>query len=235
MANFKYEGDDLETTWSFALNYHTWILSRFRNFLGKRVAEIGAGTGNFSALLTSEPIEELVVIEPAQEMYTQLTAKIADTPRIISRKAFFTEVSGEYRDYFDSIVYVNVLEHIQDDARELSCMYQSIRPGGYVCLFVPALMWLYSDYDALSGHCRRYQKKQLVELLKKAGFEIKDVRYFDIFGIIPWLVLVKLLGRKPTQGKVSFYDRFVVPIARTLESFIAPPLGKNLIIIGRKI
>lgn len=221
---------------SFARKYHEWILSLFRGFLRKRVAEVGAGSGNFSALLLGEPIEELVVIEPSENMYRLLKENTAQDVRVTARNAFFAEVSGEYADHFDSIVYVNVLEHVEDDAAELALIYKSLRSGGHVCVFVPALSWLYSDHDASIGHFRRYHKAPLEALIRDAGFEIVRSRYFDLLGILPWLVLLKwkLLKGDPSAGNISFYDTYIVPMSRALETLVTPPIGKNLLIVGKK-
>lgn len=233
MSNFKYEGKDLEAM-TFAVNYHNWILAEFRAHLGKRVAEVGAGSGNFSNLLLGEPIEELVAIEPSKEMYAMLQKNVQGDPRIVSRQAFFSDLSSEYKNYFDSMVYVNVMEHIENDGQELAHAYNSLKNGGTICIFVPALSWLYSDLDASIGHYRRYHKKPLVDLLKNAGFDIVKVRYFDLIGIIPWFIVFKLMGKKIVAGNVSLYDTCVVPIAKVLESLVSPPVGKNLLIVGRK-
>lgn len=233
MADFEYESRDLEVM-SFAQKYHEWIAGLFRNFLGKRVAEVGAGSGNFSALLMREPIEELVAIEPSKNMYQLLKQNTAHDARIVTHNALFADVSSGYTGHFDSIVYVNVLEHVEDDAEELIRIYESLRPGGHVCIFVPALQWLYSTHDASIGHYRRYYKKQLVARLKDAGFEVVRAHYFDILGIITWLIIIKLLKWKPASGEISFYDTYIVPISRAIEHVIVPPIGKNFVIIGKK-
>lgn len=234
MTDFEYESKDLEAM-SFAPKYHAWILSKFKKFLGKRVAEIGAGSGNFSLLLMREPIEKLVAIEPSGNVYLELRAKISGDARVVSHNAFFPDVSAWYSGYFDSIIYVDVLEHIENEIEELSCVHRSLRQGGHVCIFVPALSWLYSDHDKSIGHFRRYHKKQLLALLKKAGFEIVNVRYFDIIGIISWLIVYKFLKKKLNPNSIGLYDKYIVPVSRILESFIPPPIGKNLIIIGKKV
>jgi hypothetical protein len=234
MTDFKYERGDLETM-SFAPKYHAWIFSEFRGFIGKRVAEVGAGCGSFSSLFLNEPVNELVVIEPAKDMCVLLQTNIMNDTRVVIRNAFFQEVNAEYSNYFDSVVYINVLEHVEDEIKELACIYESLKMGGYVCIFVPALSWLYSDHDKSIGHYRRYYKKQLSALLEKSGFKIEKVKYFDIIGIIPWFIMFKLFKKKIDRGNVGLYDKYIVQISRIIESLIPPPIGKNLIIVGRKI
>jgi len=229
----QYEGKDLESM-SFAQNYHRWIVSIFRKYLGKRVAEVGAGSGNFSSLLASENIQELVAIEPSQEMFPLLREKFRNTPRVVCAQALFADIYTHYTEHFDSIVYVNVLEHIEHDAIELHYVHQSLKQGGYVCIFVPALPWLYSVFDASLGHYRRYEKKQLEKLLENAGFVIVKISFFDFFGIIPWFVACTLFRRKLSAGNTAAYDTIVVPFSRVFEFLIPVPLGKNLIAVGKK-
>lgn len=233
ISDFEYESKDLEAM-SSASKYHSWILSKFKKFLGKRVAEVGAGSGNFSKLLLGEPIEQLVTVEPSRNVYNILSTNTAEDTRVKNYNAFFPDIGNKYKNYFDSIIYIDVLEHVKDDLKELLCVKKSLRNGGYVCIFVPALPFLYSDHDKSIGHFRRYRKKQLYSLLKNAGFEVVDLHYFDIIGIIIWLVIYKILKKKPNPGNVRFYDKYIVPLSYSIESLVTPPIGKNLIIIGRK-
>lgn len=233
MSDLKYDGRDLEAM-SFARNYHEWILSLFTRFISKRVAEVGAGSGSFTELLLKESVEEIVAVEPSSEMYARLEKNTAHDTRVVCKNEFFADVSPQYLEYFDSVVYVNVLEHVEDDASELAHVYSSLKPGGYVCIFVPALMWLYSAHDKHIGHFRRYHKAPLKALVQSAGFEVVRVRYFDIVGVLPWFVLMTLLKTHPAAGSVDFYDRVVVPLSRVFESIVPLPFGKNLLIVGRK-
>ena len=233
MKQLSYKGRDLEAM-SFAKNYYRWVADEFSQFLDGRVAEIGAGSGNFSSLILGKKIEKLVAIEPSQEMYPLLRDKFYTDNRVLCRQAIFTDIYKEYSYYFDSMVYVNVLEHIENDKQELFYINQSLKNGGYVCIFVPALAWLYSDFDASVGHYRRYYKKQLIDLVEKAGFEIVKISYFDIMGIIPWFIFFKIFKKKLTANDAALYDKIVIPVLRAIESFLPIPTGKNLILVAKK-
>ncbi|MDQ1299444.1 MAG: hypothetical protein QG636_112 [Patescibacteria group bacterium] len=233
MSATKYDGRDLEAM-SFAKNYHEWILAMFRPFLRGKVAEVGAGSGSFSELLLEESIAELVAIEPSDDMYRLLVDETKHDERVQTYNGFFSGIGAERPSYFDTVVYVNVLEHVEDDRGELIAVFEALRPGGHLCIFVPALPWLYSAHDASIGHHRRYLKGLLVASARSIGFEIVEARYFDFFGIVPWFVLMTLLKTKPGAGKVAFYDRLVVPVARMIESLVTPPIGKNVLLVVRK-
>jgi SAM-dependent methyltransferase len=229
-----YHGRDLEAM-DFAENYHRWILADFRSYLGAQVVEVGAGTGAFSELLLAESgLRRLVAIEPDRGMHERLAERLHADPRVVHHRAFLSEVAGEYTSAADAVCYVNVLEHIADDAGELAVARETLRPGGHLCVFVPALPWLYSEFDASIGHCRRYTRRELVGKVRDAGFEIVRARYFDVAGILPWLIVFRLMRRTLVAGQVSAYDRFVVPVMRRLEGVLAPPVGKNLLLVGRK-
>lgn len=232
-VNAQYEGKDLEAM-SLAPNYHAWILREFAPYLGKRVAEVGAGSGTFSSLLLQRPITELIAVEPSQEMYPLLAERFNANERVMCKQSFFLDLSAQYKEYFDSVLYINVLEHIKDDEKELRYVYESLKKGGVVCIFVPALQWLYGEHDRSVGHQRRYYKKQLKDLLGKTGFELVTIRYFDIVGVLPWLLLMRVMKKRLTANNAAFYDAVVIPIMSRIESIVSPPLGKNLIAVARK-
>ncbi len=233
MKDRTYFGRDLEAM-SFATNYHNWIIDEFRPYLGKSVAEVGAGTGNFSSLLVGTGIKRLVAFEPSENMYPVLRDRMAGADNVTTVNCFFGDKCREYEDEFDSVVYVNVLEHIEHDDSELSFVYSSLRKGGYILVFVPALSWLYSEFDKKLGHFRRYHRKDIVRMMEGAGFDVVHARYFDMAGIIPWYVAFVLLKKSINAGNVTLYDRLVVPIMRKVESIVTPPVGKNILLIGRK-
>lgn len=233
MKKLVYEGKDLEAMLS-APNYYRWILEGFKPFLKGNVLEVGAGSGTFSALLLERPITKLTAVEPSKEMYPLLAERFRGNAKVLCRQAFFPDISAEYPEHFDSAVYINVLEHIEDDKTELRHIHESLKDTGAVCIFVPALSWLYSENDRILGHYRRYHKKPLKKLLEDAGFEVISIRYFDIAGILPWLLFMKLMKRQVTGDSAALYDSVIVPIMRRIESFVPPPLGKNLIVVAKK-
>lgn len=225
---------------AFAIRYHRWILQVFEPFLGKHVVEVGAGTGSFSALLLERPLKSLHLVEPSSAMHKILSATMATrsgATQIKTYEAYFSEVADTIKaiEPPDSIVYVNVLEHVPDDEAELRVIFQTLRTGGRLFAFVPALQCLFSRMDRELGHHRRYSLDELRAKCLGAGFKILQANYFDVLGIVPWWVKYRLLGsNKMEPGAVSLYDKCVVPISRTIETLVSPPVGKNLILIGEK-
>ncbi len=225
----QYPGKELEAM-SFAVNYHRWIIDEFEPYLGETVAEVGAGIGSVSQLLLRKRIKRLFAFEPSQNMYPVLERNLGRDERCRPIHGFF---GPRYRG-FDSVVYVNVLEHIQDDRGELASAREALHPTGHLLLFVPALSWLYSDADEQMGHVRRYTKRALCRLVEEAGFGIVRARYFDLAGVVPWYVNFVLLRSSLRSGSVSLYDTLVVPTMRVVEKWLPPPIGKNVLLVAKK-
>lgn len=233
----EYIGKDLEAM-SFAVNYHKWILDEFRPFLGKRLVEVGAGTGSFSELLLRESIDSLTVIEPS-EMFSFLKQNVSQTNKAeikLFQNIFANvceQIATEQKP--DSILYINVLEHIEDDLFELVKIHQTLVDGGKCFIFVPALMSLYGEFDRKIGHFRRYNKTELEEKCSKAGFKILKSTYFDLSGIIPWWIKYKLFKSDSLEsGAVTLYDKIAIPVISKFEKVIPAPIGKNILLVAEK-
>ena len=226
-----YPGKDLEAM-SFAVNYHRWIVEEFDPYLGETVAEVGAGMGSVSRLLLERGVTRLVAFEPSHNMYMLLQKALAHDPRASAVNDFFGPSYA--RQMFDSVVYINVLEHIENDRAELLNSLEALRPQGHLLLFVPALSWLYADLDRQIGHFRRYAKAELVNLVRDVGFTVVKARYFDMAGIAPWYVSFVLLRNTIGRGSVALYDKLVVPMMKRVEGLLAPPIGKNVLLIARR-
>jgi len=233
-----YPGKDLEAM-SFAVRYHRWMLDEFRPFIGSDIVEVGAGSGSFSEMLLETRPDRLSLVEPS-ELFAELTSNVpsGNSPsRIEHHNAIFRSAAPAItaQRQPDTITYVNVLEHIEDDAGELELVRESLDIAGHVLIFVPAMPTLMSEFDRSIGHFRRYRKGELEKKVRKAGFKIVKSRYFDLAGIAPWFVKYRVM-RSLTMGEgaVSAYDNLVVPIMKRVESIIHPPLGKNILLVGHK-
>lgn len=223
---------------SFAENYHRWICDCFRPYLGTRLVEVGAGSGTFSELLLEGAVDSLDLVEPSDAMYRLLEERARGFGRasVATHHATFGQVAERLRDSApDSIIYVNVLEHIADDVAELAAIRETLSPRGRVFLFVPALPCLYGAFDYQVGHYRRYTKPEVVDKCGGVGFRIVDARYFDLSGVLPWWVKYRVLKSDALETRaVKLYDRWVVPVARLVEARLQPPLGKNVLLVAER-
>jgi len=230
---FVYSGTELDAM-AEARNYCRWILDFFSSYLGETVIEIGAGTGTFSRLLlNADRTADLVLFEAAANLFPSLRKRFADDPRVhVHLGSFEPSVLPAP---VDSVVLVNVLEHVLDDAALLSQIQRSLRPGGSLLLFVPALEWNYGSLDKAFEHHRRYSKATLRKKLQDANFRIERMRYANLPGVAAWFFAGKVLRRKTLKpSDVRFYDRWIVPWCSRLESVLEPPMGQSLMAVAVK-
>lgn len=217
-----------------AANYHQWILDIFEPYLGPRVIEVGAGIGTFaSKILRIARIQELIAVEPAGNLFPILKERLKEHKRARPVQDYLERLAPT--DAADSLVAVNVMEHIEDDAAFLRSAHGALRPGGTLLLFVPALPRIYGATDKAIDHYRRYMKSDLSARLRSAGFTIELLRYMNFPGIFGWFFYARMLRRDILPvSSIEFYDRFVIPVVRRIETIAAPPVGQNLIAVARK-
>jgi len=229
-----YPGQELAAM-DHADNYHRWILDLFRPYLGSRVVEVGAGIGSFSrVILEAAQVQQLTALEPAANLFPILSDRLQTNPRAQALPLYLD--AWQPGEAPDSIAAVNVMEHIGDDEQFLRDAYRVLAPGGTVLLLVPALPWLYGKLDSQLGHFRRYVKPELATKLKAAGFRVERLHYVNFSGILSWYVTAKVLQRTTIPASnVQFYDRIVIPVVRRLEALVTPPVGQNLVCVGRKL
>jgi 2-polyprenyl-3-methyl-5-hydroxy-6-metoxy-1,4-benzoquinol methylase len=227
--------DDIEQL-GIANHFFNWVLDEFHPYLHGRVLEVGAGTGTITRKLVERyPDITVTALEPAENMIGELESYAALNPRVqVHRQtlANYTVPAGG----FDAAMYLNVLEHIADDGAEVSRAATALRSGGALLVFGPALEWLYCDLDYKAGHYRRYSLQQLRSVVTAAGLDVVSLRYFDVFGVIPYWLVYRLLRHNDIPTSTMWaYDRLVVPTSRLLQRLIRhPPLGKNIILVARK-
>jgi len=238
-SEWNYSGRELESMDS-ALNYHRWILDLLTPYLGRHVVEVGAGTGSLSTLLLERNLQSLVALEPSANMYPLLEKRlksIRSSCNVTSMQRTLSDAGAGFAEAPpDSILYVNVLEHIEDDAGELHTAWQALPTGGRALVFVPAHAWLMSEMDRHLGHFQRYTRSNLIEKFETAGFKVCFSAYFDLLGILPWWLKYRLLGSTRMEpAAVQAYDRFGVPVSRVIDSLTNSRMGKNVIVVGEKL
>jgi SAM-dependent methyltransferase len=214
--------------------YNHWIYERISHALGRRVLEVGSGTGNITQFLCAGK-REVMATDIMQGYRNELERLFGDNPRVRVGKFDLTARAPDafVADPFDSVVCLNVLEHIEDDLFALAQMRNSLAPGGNLALLVPAHRFLYGAFDRALGHFRRYEKRELAGKLEKTGFAVREMKFFSLVATLPWLINGRLLKRDymPT-GQANLANR-LVPLLK-LERLIGPPCGLSLIAIAQK-
>jgi SAM-dependent methyltransferase len=229
-----YFAEDLEAMDS-ASNYYSWMLQAFSPHIGQRILEVGAGSGNFSKRLLERGPELLTCLEPSENVAAILESRLAGDSRAEARRGLLADHAADWQERYDTIFYINVMEHVEHDAAEVRLALSCLKPGGHLLIFVPALPWLYGKADEMFGHFRRYTKEAVEELFVGTQTVVRRSQYWDILGVLPWWVSFVLLQRSVMSGgMVKLYDRLVVPVARVLEGAVTPPIGKNVMLIAEK-
>ncbi len=218
-----------------ARNYNSWLYSRFDRYLGRRILEVGSGVGNFTAkFLDRDIVVATDVHEPCVDfLKTAFKGKKNVVPLNID---IASPQSGILRDYKpDTIVCINVLEHVKNDRAALANMHHILGKGGRLALLVPAFQSLYGTIDRLVGHHRRYTKRGLGTKLTDAGFTIKDLYYLNSLGVLGWFLNNRLIKRREeSPAQVKFYDSAVVPWLSRVERILRPPFGLSLIAVAER-
>jgi 2-polyprenyl-3-methyl-5-hydroxy-6-metoxy-1,4-benzoquinol methylase len=218
-----------------ATNYFAWQSRLVVRELGRRVVEVGCGIGNFTSLLLDREVVvaldcEEACVESLRERYPgqrNLHAFTCDAGSAAFR--------GLARFQPDSVVCLNVLEHIEDDRAALRGMAEIVVPGGVIVLLVPAFQALYGPIDRNLGHYRRYRRGSLAELAHTAGLEIVKLHYMNAVGFFGWWVNARLLKRETqSDGQIAVFDRLIVPVSSALEGAIPPPFGQSLLAVLRR-
>lgn len=232
-AAFTYAGDELDAL-AGARNYHAWIAERFAPWLGSRIVEAGAGIGSFAAhLRAAAPHAGLTLVEPAENNWPRLHARFAGDSRVRTVRGYLADAGAPAS--ADTVVAVNVMEHVRDDDEFVRTAHRLLAPGGHLLLFVPALPALYGTLDEAFDHFRRYTRPQLRARIAGAGFTPLSIRYTNLPGVLAWWVSGRVLRRRTvTAADARLYDRWMIPWISRLERVWSPPLGQSLIAVARK-
>jgi SAM-dependent methyltransferase len=215
--------DDL----SSAINYNRWIYGILRPHIGKRIIEIGCGTGNITGFLAQHG---KVLATDLHSGYLQAAKKKLKYKAGIQYRKINLDHSLSTLRFFkpDSIICVNVLEHISDDQAVLKECFKLLPPGGKLMIFVPALSFLFGSMDQCYGHYRRYERLELIQKMENAGFKIEYCRYLNLLGILGWWLNGKILKRKIIpKGQMLLYDR-IVSFSQHVEKYLPKPIGLSL-------
>lgn len=201
--------------------YNNWLLSQIKGYLKGNILEVGAGSGNFTSKLSK---------------YGKVTAIDYDN---IYKNANYGDIeNGKYffkNRKFDTIVCMNVLEHIKDDKKALRNIFNLLNLGGKLILLVPAHQWAFGPMDAGLGHFRRYTKSGVEKLLHYSQFTIHSSRYLNWLGLIGWFVNATILSKKLIpEGQLGIFDKIARPFL-FFEKFIKPHFGLSVLVIGEKI
>ncbi len=219
--------------------FNQWMYQQFKNQLKGEILEIGSGIGNISRLVIEEG--HTITLSDYNEEYCQDLKKkfshLSNVREVISidllHKNFEYKYSA-YKEKFDSVFLLNVIEHIEDDEMAVKNCNYLLKPGGHLILLAPAYSCLYCTFDKQLGHFRRYSLKQLKDLLKKEDFSLLSGNYFNFTGIAGWFLFGKVMNKKMLKsGEMSAFDK-IVPFAKVIDKLFGRSFGLSIIVSGIK-
>lgn len=234
MNNYTYIGKELDL-FSEAQNWKAYWLKTIQNFVKGKVLEVGAGIGNNTKLIADLGDISITCLEPDPVVAKQLeeTLKKFNLLGKCNIKSVSTiDLLNESN--YNTILYIDVLEHIKNEAEELDRASSLIARGGYLIVLSPAFNWIYSPFDKSIGHYRRYNRSMLRKTAPKNLKEIK-VQYLDSIGVIASIVNKLLLKQSlPSMKQIKLWDRWFIKVSRYTDVLLCHSFGKTIIGIWQK-
>lgn len=211
--------------------YSDWVFAQAKPHLGRRVLEVGCGRGTYTRRL-ARTVDSVVAVDidqdcaSAAQRATLALANVEVRRADVSRESFAAE--------FDTVLLLDVLEHIKDDGALLRKLRRALRPGGQLVVKVPAFAWLYGAVDRAVGHRRRYSRATLCGDLIAAGFAAPTVWHFNAAAIPGWWVNSVLLKREEAPpAQLSAFVR-LLPLVKTIDRATRSFAGLSLFAVARR-
>ena len=211
-------------------NFRQYQLDLIKKYVMGNVAEVGPGNGMNLSYYFKLP-SKIDLYEPTPKLFKNLKKNFGKVKKI----TFFNKNFNSTKNKYNSILYLDVLEHIKDDQKEVSKAYASIKKGGYLVINVPAFSHLYSQFDKDVGHYKRYEKKDFNIILGKLKVRNSKYIYYDSIGYLLSLVSKLLITnyKKNFGKKIKVWDSLIW-LSKILDKFILNYFGKSLIVIVQK-
>ena len=215
-----------------APRYRQWEYDLVAPFLGRTVLEVGSGLGYFAEKLAEGTFDRLVLSDPDAGCLARLRETYADRRGVeVAEVALPGRV--DIGAPVESVVAMNVLEHIEDDAQALRDLAGAVTPGGRIILWVPAYMRLYGDFDRKVGHFRRYTPETIAATVERAGLGVRHARPVNLLGGVAWWIAVRRGGAgSPDRRLVWLYDNVAIPTTRAIEKVVRPPFGQSVLCVA---
>ncbi|HEY9852986.1 MAG TPA: class I SAM-dependent methyltransferase [Leptolyngbyaceae cyanobacterium] len=234
MTHYTYVGSELEL-FRYASNWKSYYSSIIQPYLADEVLEVGAGIGSTTQVICQGKQKRWVCLEPDVVLADQLKTLIFNQqlPKCCELKTgTLTDLSNS--DTYDTIIYIDVLEHIKDDTEELKSAIKHLKKDGVLIVLSPAHQWLFTPFDKAIGHYRRYNKNTLSKVIPD-DLKCQRMIYLDSVGVIASMANRFLLKSKmPTIKQIKLWDRKMVPLSQKIDPLIQYSIGKTIIGIWQK-
>lgn len=215
--------------------FNQWFYASIKPFLGNRILDAGCGNGNIAGYLQGK--ELLVAVDIDSHVVEDIRVRLSEFNNLKLIKSDIT--NGQFpglikENNIDTVLCVNTLEHIENDAGAIRNFYEILEPKGRLIVLVPALKFLFSSLDKAAGHYRRYSKREIIQRIEDRGFSIEHSAYFNLFGVIGWFLFSRILKRKEfSAGSLCLFES-LVGFFIFMEKICCAPFGLSILIVARK-
>lgn len=233
---YTYEGNELDL-FAGATVWKSYVRRRMDPYIGRDVLEVGAGLGGMTRVLDASRADRWVCLEPDPALADRLTRSIAEGALPDSCQVVVgTLDQAQSLPPFDTLLYMDVLEHIEDDRAEVSRAAERLKPGGHLIVLSPAHPFLYTPFDAAIGHHRRYTKQSLrAAAPPEAALDLVRLSYLDTVGLLASLGnRLVLNSAMPNPRQIALWDRVMVRMSRLVDPALNYTVGKSVLGVWRK-
>jgi len=233
MSEFTYVGQELDL-FAAVVNWKSYWSVQIRPFVAGDVLEVGAGIGSNTHFLDPGGAGRWVCLEPDSQLIARLAGNLETSGTRRTCETICGTLESLKNQQFDTIIYIDVLEHIEKDREELAAAASLIRPGGRIIVLSPAHQRLFNPFDSTLGHFRRYDRPMLRDI-SPAGLPLIRLRYLDSVGLCASAANLLFLRQSvPTKGQLRFWDHWMVPLSRVLDKLLLYTAGKSILAIWQK-
>lgn len=233
-TEISYHGTELEL-FAQAINWKKYWSSKLRPFITGYVIEVGAGLGSSTKFLHPEAHPRWLCLDPDPRLASHLARRVTASaiPQCCETKCgVLDDLPAE--ELADTILYIDVLEHIKNDESEMRAATAHLKSGGRIIVLSPAFNWLYSPFDRAIGHYRRYTRKD-AERLTVPPLSLKQIFFLDSVGLFASLANCLLLrASSPSSRQISMWDRIMVPISVLTDRLFSSMFGRTIVMIWEK-
>ncbi len=230
----KYIGSELEL-FQNATNWKQYYGEKLKPFISGDVLEVGAGMGGTSKFLINKHVKSWAFLEPDEELLNKIKSNFT-WPKPLSIDYINGYSSGLANSaMYDTIIYIDVLEHIKDDYQELDNICKHVRPGGHIVTLSPAFLAVYNDFDRQIGHFRRYDMK-MISVMQFSSLKLKNCFYLDSIGLMASFINKYFLKQSlPSNQQIKFWDSYIIPVSKVFDNVLSSKFGKSIVAIWEKI
>ncbi len=214
--------------------FNEWMYKTITVYSKGRILEIGSGIGNISKYFIRDNKE--IVLSDIDDNYCKIL-KEKFNKTVLNIDLVHPDFDKEYLSLlnsFDSIIALNIIEHIEDDNLAVANCKKLLKSGGNLILLVPAYQFLYSSFDIGLNHYRRYSKKSLKNIVSKNDLKIKKLFHFNVIGILGWVFYGKLLRKKVIPEKKMKLFNFFTPVLKFVDIITLNKIGLSVVCVSEK-